>query len=375
MISTFAKVLRIVAFPSSKYRKIARIHAFEMFLNQTCLRSTIAQLVAVLVVMSSGALSQSHPQFSGVAFGDYYYNISNHAPASRDMQAFDYRRIFITADDSLAPYVTGRFRIESDPTSTTLANNKLSVAVKDAYVNWSNVAWGGDVRFGLQPTPVIDIADAVFGYRVLEKSLQDLHNISGARDFGISIHYPLTSTTSAILMVGNNSNNMVWTNKYKRAYAQLTVKPMQGLVLALTGDYSGAPSGKYLRTGDLLANYSTRLLSIGLQAYIQDVDHNAYSGTTGNGNTSRTSGVAVQGWVALTDNFRLVGRYDFWEPGDAFGDAASNPLDNGWNLVVAGLDYSYSANIHVLPNVEYISYDLPGTESDVTARMTLSVTF
>ena len=340
-----------------------------------CILIKTSIIALMILIFSQVGFSQSLPQLSGLAFGDYYYNVKNHSAASKDMQAFDYRRIFITVDDSLSAGVTGRFRLESDPTTTTLANNRLSVAVKDAYLNWSKVLCGSDVRFGIQPTPAVESADAIFGYRSLEKSMEDLHSISSTRDLGLAVRSSYSGSMSSVLMVGDNSNNALWSNRYKRFYGQFSIKPITGLVAVASVDYAGAAAEKYLRTGDIIINYSTTAYSIGAQAYIQDIDHNAYLSGKATGGTSETYGFGVDGWISIANNLRFVARYDYWNPNNAYNDVATNPLSNKWNLVIAGLDYSYSNNIHIMPNVEGVSYGLPGTGSDVTARVTLYLTF
>ena len=152
---------------------------------------------AAVLLFAGAAFAQNLPKFSGLFFGDYYYVLQHDAsntgvnPTStyspdkglrKDMQAFDYRRIYLTADYDIAQDFSARFRLESDPSASIDANNKLSTMVKDAFIKWNNVTDGGNIIIGLQGTPDINMAEGIFGYRPLEKTIQDLHGISSSRD-------------------------------------------------------------------------------------------------------------------------------------------------------------------------------------------------
>lgn len=91
-------------------------------------------VVAVALLLGGSAYPQSVPRVSGSVFGDYYYNIENHLPAEKDMQTFDYRRIYIGAQDSIVPKATGRLRVEVKPIGGASADNRILLDVKDAYL-------------------------------------------------------------------------------------------------------------------------------------------------------------------------------------------------------------------------------------------------
>lgn len=327
--------------------------------------------IIVILLLSGSARSQSFPRFSGSVFGDYYYDIRNHLPANKDMQAFDYRRIYVGVEDTLSPRVSGTFVAESNPVFTNSAISDLGLDVKYAFLTLNKVLIGSDVRFGIQPTPIIQAADAIFGYRSLENSMEDLHGISDVNNFGVSVSSSLSTSVSAVFMVGNNCSNGLWTNRYKIAFAQFSFRPFRNFVAVISGDYAGAPSREYSRTGDIILDYSTSWFSVGGEAFVQDIDHNAYAGTIAAEGTSQTYGAGFDGWVSLVRDLRFMARCDYWNPRNAFGDVSTNPLDNTWTMLIAGLDYRYSQNIHFIPNLMDTTYGLPGSQPDITARVTL----
>jgi len=314
-----------------------------------------------MLFASSLAVAQNSPRFSGLMFGDYYYIIKSHDPAQTDFQAFDYRRIYLTTDYDISDGFTSRFKLESDPGVSTLPNGKLSVMIKDAYLDWKSLIENGHVILGVQGTWNINLAEAIFGYRSLEKTIQDLHGISASRDMGISISKNFSPVFSAGILVGNNSGNGLWTNRYKRGYIYIQYKPANEMVILVDGDYGGAPLKRYLRTGDVVVAYTNSSFSFGVQGYAQSKDHSHPDGST-----LTSYGLSVNGWVQLFDNKRLVVRFDHWNP----DTRVSNDVQN---LLIAALDYTINKSVHIMPNIETTTYT--NMKPDVTLRGTFYFTF
>jgi hypothetical protein len=326
------------------------------------------------------------PTFSGLFFGDYYYvvNHDNNNPVNptstygssgslqKSMGAFDYRRIYLTADYDIAKDFSARFRLESDPSASDLANNKLSTMVKDAFINWKNVTDGGNIIIGLQGTPQINMAEGIFGYRPLEKTIEDLHGISSSRDLGVSFNQKFSDQFKAGLLIGNNSSNSVPSNKYKAAYLYLQFNPVKEFTILLNGQYNSAPNGKDNRVVDVILNYANSSFSLGGQYFANGV--NDYTGT-GNGPTLTRNGFSLNGWVAFTDNLRLVARFDNYVPITDATLKNKSYATSTQNLILGALDWTVEKNVHLMPNVEYVSYGLSGSTADVLARATFYINF
>src|SRR5512140_1114716 len=191
------------------------------------MKKCILCLVAALLVSTSSVWAQG--KISGLAYGDYFYNVARDTAFARaalpnsaltgekSYQAFQFRRIFFTYDHDISEKFTARFRLEADQVSNT-TDGKFGVAVKDAFLKWKNVFQGSDLIFGLQPTPEIDIVEAAWGYRSLEKTIVDLRGIAFARDLGLALRGK-TDTSGVFsywVQVGNGNNNKPENDKYKR---------------------------------------------------------------------------------------------------------------------------------------------------------------
>ena len=314
-------------------------------------------------------------KFSGLMFGDYYYMIQNHDKTQKDMQAFEYRRIYLTTDYTIADGVWARFRLESDPTASNLSNNKLSTMVKDAFLDFKNIG-NGDVVVGLQGTWNINMAEGIFGYRPLEKTIQDLHGISASRDLGISITQKFSDVVSAGFLLGNNSGNSgtffgqpnTSATRYKSGSLFLQFKPTNEFTILFNGQYSGAPADKNISIFDVIVNYANSNFSIGAQGFINSVNKGATDGSTLNRN-----GISLNGWVALTPSLRFVARYDSYTPDT---NTKNTTIANSTqSLILAALDFAVRKNVHIMPNIEYTSYGLSGSDPDVLLRGTLFFSF
>ena len=344
----------------------------------------VALLIFVIPFLIGLTNAQNLPTFSGLFFGDYYYvvnhdnsnpvnptsTLGNAGKLEKGMGAFDYRRIYLTAAYNVAPDFLAQFRLESDPSASSLGggNNtgKLSTMIKDAFIQWKNVTQGGNIIIGLQGTPQINMAEGIFGYRPIEKTIEDLHGISASRDLGVSFNQVFSDQFKAGLLIGNNSGNGVPTNKYKATYLYLQYNPVKELTVLLNGQYNSGPAGLNNRIVDIIANYANSSFSIGGQYFANGVSTSAAG-------TLQRNGFSLNGWVALVDNLRLVARFDNYVP-TTTGQKTSYATATQ-NLIMAALDWTVEKNVHIMPNIESVSFGNSGSTADLLARATFYVSF
>lgn len=332
--------------------------------------------LAAILMFSGLASAQNLPKFSGLFFGDYYYVLAHDpsnplgsftaTPLQTSMQQFEYRRIYLTADYDIAQDFAARFRLESDPTASALGNGKLTTMVKDAFINWKNITDGGNVMIGLQGTPEINMAEGIFGYRSLEKTIQDLHGISSSRDLGVSYNQKFSDEFMAGLLVGNNSGNSVPGNKYKAAYLYVQYNPMKEFTILLNGQYNGAGVDLFNRTADIIINYANSMFSLGGQYFMNGINQ-------AGGTTLKRNGFSINGWVAFMDELRLVARFDNYTPNADIKNTTF--ATSTQSFILAGLDWSVRKNVHLMPNFYYTAYGLSGSKADAIVRATFFITF
>jgi hypothetical protein len=358
------------------------------------------------VAFSQGSTEAPKGKFSGYMMGDYYYNIardgafstlantasSGAAPGGKSMQAFQFRRIYFAYDYDISQQFTTRFRLEADQgallgtTGDVLTSGKMSVFVKDAYLKWKNIFSGSDLIFGIQPTPAYDVSEAAWGYRSLEKTIMDLRGIVDSRDLGLTLRGKLTGdgAVNYWLMIGNSAGtSKPESDKYKRYYAHIQVKPTTNLQATLYVDYKDAANVLDASNNSVSHGTVTTALfvgyaepsnfNLGLEGYLAS-QSNAYTPPGGSLGSRTGMGFTAYWSVFVQSDLTLVGRYDYFDPntnGNSKGDAR--------NYIIAALDWKVDKNVSIMPNLLFETYEGPSggsaPDASVTARLTFYYVF
>src|SRR5690606_37298517 len=119
------------------------------------------------------ALAQPSVDLGGLAYLDYSYVFESFDDDAVGANTFDYRRLYLTADFTLSDAFDGRLRLEAQGRSAT-AQGHPAPFVKDAYLAWTGPLGDGPrLRMGLQPPPLFEVAEDVWGSRSLAATLKD----------------------------------------------------------------------------------------------------------------------------------------------------------------------------------------------------------
>jgi hypothetical protein len=273
-----------------------------------------------------------------------------------------------------------------DPGGSLFTNNKIGVYVKDAYLTWKNVFSGSNLTFGIQPNPPFDASEGAWGYRSLEKTIMDLRGVAPSRDYGISLKGKLSGDGmfNYWLMFANGSGNAPETDKYKRYYAQLAIKPAAGFLIDLNADFQDRAqiadpynAGKKVSDGTATASafltYSEAgVFKVGFEGFTQSTSNGYNDGTA----LKSKSGLGLSFWAAvnLQSDLALVARYDNFDP-----NTDSKSKGDVRNLIIGGLDWKVDSRVSIIPNLYYETYEAPSggktPDAAVTARVTVYYIF
>ena len=309
---------------------------------------------------------------------------------TKDLNGFLLRRAYLNYDKNISDKFSARFRLEADSNSNS-SNNKISVFVKDASLKWKNIFEGTDFIFGIQPVPSFEVSEKYWGYRSLEKTIQDLRGFVSSRDFGIAFRGKISESSNVnyTVMFGNNSANSPETDKYKRYYAAVDFSPVNNFTIALTGDFKSRASindpnntnatlSHNSILGSLFLGYGEKnKYSFGVEGVYQ-IDQNGWINSQDISpkeiRNVNALGISAFGYYWFTETISGLVRYDYFDPNmdsDFKGDSR--------NYFIAGIDFKADKNISIIPNVIYESYEsIPNGLSfdpSVTARVTLYYNF
>ena len=136
------------------------------------MKLTVFIFMCVFSSLNLFAQDNTGGKISGYMFGDYFYNVARDTGLSslsnvvnggkKDVNGFQFRRIYFTYDYTISDNFSTRFRLEADQNAST-SDGKVGVFVKDAYLKWKDIFKGSDFIFGFQPTPAFEVSEGVLG--------------------------------------------------------------------------------------------------------------------------------------------------------------------------------------------------------------------
>lgn len=354
-------------------------------------------LLYALITGAAVAQEKSAGKLSGLMFGDYFYNavrdtgIARHSNVAnggaKDLNGIQFRRIYLTYDHEISAKFLGRLRLEADNVST-LKDDRIGVFVKDAYLRWRNIFEGSDLLFGIQPTPAFDVSESAWNYRSLEKTIMDLRGIVSSRDVAVSLKGMLDEggAVNYWVMLGNGSGNRGETDKYKRIYLNLHLKPSPRLQINAYGDLRMQRSirdpNSITDTERLLNHVLTSAVFLGWvekDAFMLGIE--GFLQTTLNGVRKGTAvpfmmttqygiGLSLFGYYHLDPACAFVGRVDYVDPNTDTEFRGDSRV-----FIIGGLSWKPDENVSVMPNVIVETYEaLPSSGNLAGRAITPSVT-
>ncbi len=376
-------------------------------------------LVMALSLLPVTALSQG--KFSGIIFGDYFYNAARDSafnkanlPAAatggaKSMQGFLIRRINFSYDYDVNEKFSMRFRLEMDgsggPAGATTTDGKLAAYVKDAWLKWKGIFTGSDLIFGIQQTAAFDASETAWGYRSLDKTIMDLRGIVPSRGFGLTLKGKLDDAgvfnywaMAANRGAGSNPKDLspagsqAQNDKYNVYSLSFQIKPSKELQVVVYGDFRPAAPvddptsttvpratvGHGTTTGSAFIGYSDgQNYSVGAEGFLQTTA-DAYTDPANPPSLKGQAamGLSFWGWVNLEPTLALVARFDMYDPRTGSENIEKG---NSRNYILAGLAYKPAKGVAIMPNVQVETYESipngPSFDSSITGRLTFSVSF
>lgn len=339
-------------------------------------RAMILVLIATACAAFAAPASAENGKLSGYMIGDYYYVAGNHDPALEEMNGFWLRRIYMTYDKKLEDGFSVRLRTEMSSAGDFESSSKLTPVVKDAYLQYDTGAT--KFLFGISGTPTWSMIEKIWGYRSVEKTALDLQKYGSSRDFGLAVKGKLGDGGKAYYhaMFANGSSNKSETNKQKKVMGAVGAWLTDTVLIEGYADYDGRPDSKNRNTLQGFIAYVTDQARLGFQLSYQ--------------NREMGEGAEDQDWTIwsvfaatrLSDQTSLFARVDANSAPNPDGDGISYlPFDESAKpmFFVGGLDFELAKNVHVMPNVEMVSYSSyeggPEPDSDLIPRVTVYYKF
>ena len=317
-----------------------------------------------------------------------------------------------------APGVTGTTTTKTTTTTTVsngdnLVDNKMAFWIKNFNIRVRDLWNGTDFVIGEMSTPSFalnepgtngptSLSESTWAYRSIEKTITDFHK-NNSYDVGAALQGtfdPATKNYGYVLMVGNNSQSSLLsataanTGFFKIFYGDIWAKFLdQKLYVDIYADWvktasnSLATASPFVGTQEhnmfkIFASYTTKPITIGVEAYTQTIANGVNSIAAGTPPTTTVEDATVTGfsvWVRGTfaKNWNYFARYDTYNPDTKFNTANTYTVNTNYGsynpttkeqFITAGVDYNPIKNVHFMPNVWLVDFANQGPTAATIAN-------
>jgi hypothetical protein len=356
------------------------------------IKQSLIVILCLIAISSAIAQDDSGGKFSGQMFGDYFYNVMRDTgianipntalSGKKDINGFQFRRIYFTYDYKISDKFSTRFRLESQ-TQVGVDNTIFVVFIKDAYLQWKDIFDGSNLIFGIQPPPTFTVSESYWGYRHLERTIMDLRRVASSRDFGIALKGKLINSgkVNYCVMFANGSTFEAEGDKFKRAYAHLDFLPAENFRITVYGDYRFKPKKDYSGTGysndalltSLFLGYQEKnKFSVGLETFLQTNSNDVSQNVNNNLSVSDRNALGISAFGSFSFSETLAGvlRYDYFD-----NNISADYKGDSRNFILAGLDIKLNEKVSIIPNLEYETYETPTDGVSIDPSLTGRLTF
>lgn len=332
-------------------------------------------LVALFSLASiATAQTASDPgKISGQVFGDAFTVVKHHDSSIKGSNGLWFRRINLIYDKVLTKGISARLRLEALSPGDFKSESTMQTFFKDAYIQFDGN--GYVVLAGLIPTATITFLETSLGYRPVEKTPLDLYKMGEPRDQGIALKGATADKKLAYhVAIGTASGTRGRTGKGNAEYGSVAFKITPELTLEAYVDHAKKTSGTTWTTEQGSLVYKGKGFNAGLTLASQ-------KRKTGAGHYD-IGFVSLYLDKELSNGTKPFFRMDVLS--NAIPNADTIPYlilskDGKPTLFLAGIDFKLANNVHLIPNIEHVSYRKFGAaatpRSDTFLRITFSYSF
>jgi hypothetical protein len=302
-----------------------------------------------------------------------------------------------TSVTTVTPAVPGTTTTTKTTTTTTTSNGdnlvdgKMAFWIKNFNLRVRDLWTGTDFVIGEMSTPGFalnepgtngptSLSESTWAYRSIEKTVTDFHK-NNSYDVGAALQGtfdPATKNYGYVFMVGNNTTSSLLsatpanTGFFKIFYGDLWAKFLnQKLFVDIYADYARTASATATIPGQehnmykIFASYSTKPVTIGVEAYTQKIASGVTNTTTSTAEDATVHGLSIWARGAIAKNWNYYARFDTYNPDTKFNSADSYSINTNYGsynptvkekFYTAGIDYNPIKNVHFMPNVWLVDY-------------------
>ncbi len=330
-------------------------------------RKYLKLLLLLLIVFYVNAVCAGDLEgykISGKTYFDYAHDVSKDGPRTNGQDnGFILRRAYLTISKQINDDFSVRFRTDAD----RKVDDKLRPFVKHLYLKWENLLPSSSLYVGISGTPTCGVAEKVWGYRGIGKTVLDnFKGVTGtsasasSADVGLALKGSLLDNkVSYHAMLANGSHYSHPENdKYKKAYLSVSTN-MDGFIVEGYVDHETKSSDNSNFTYKGFAGYEADGFAIGADYYMM-----TQGGAKDSlGNDLSLNALSVFGRYNVSDNATVILRYDLYDT-----DIDTDNTETG--LVIVAFDFRPAKMISIIPNIFYYTNSGVNDNADIVGNLT-----
>jgi len=290
------------------------------------MKKLIGLVFVGLFVLASVSLAQegkTPTEISGVIFADYFYNLTEGvAPAARS--CFEVPRLYISASRALSDKIKLKATLEGAQPANTLW-------VKNAFIEFSDVLPGQNVRGGVIGTPWIGYEEKIWRYRFVAKTFTDIEGVLPPADNGVGINGKLAGklVDYDFNVINGEGYKTAEVSENKDFAARVSVEPVAGAKVHAYQQIGHAGTAGTNRDRAIIGvSYEQKAYSA-MAYYLAEKDI-----------AVDKSGYSVFGSYNLLSWLSALGRLDSY-------DSDTSTPNNSWQRIIFGVSTKVSDDVQI----------------------------
>lgn len=336
-------------------------------------------------------------QLSGLYYLSYQASQSHSFDANAghwvtdDDNQFNIKRAYFTLKKKINRFISSRITLDAHQDDT----GDLKVRIKYVYADIGFPEFAFITRphleFGLVHTPWLDFEEHVNYYRMQDTMFTERVGIFNSGDFGLTVlgyfagemhedyqktvnaQYPGRYGSFAFGLYNGGGYHAAENNQDKILQERITIRPLPDIVPGLQlSELFIIGKGNGSRSLDDIEDWQTLAAMLSYEHRYITVTGQMVTGK-GNKSGSWSDEADYRGYSAfvegkLTENWRIIGRYDHFDPDINAGDDKSS-------LFIAGIGYDFGHHNILLLDYQVKTYEEESHEDEPRLQLTLQVNF
>ena len=328
----------------------------------------------------------------GISIGGLYYlkyQAGQSDNGNVNYNKFTVSRGYLTVKKVINEYITSRITLDTHQDDT----GDMKVRVKYVY---ADVRFPGflfitkpHVEFGIVHRPWLDFEEHIDYYRMLDKMFMERIGIFNSADFGFTFagylggemcddyrktvnnKYPGRYGSFAFGIYNGGGYHAEEENQNKTIEARITVRPVPDIIpglqiseLIMTGKGNGSGVLEDIEDWQTLA---TMLSYEHRYAVLTGTFVSGYGNKSGGWlDDADYIGYSLFAEGKLGKNWRIIGRYDIFDPNDDVDD-------DDYTRIIAGAGYDFGHHNILIADYEIQSYAASGIDDDSRFQLTMQI--